>query len=171
MGGFRAPAVMDRPSATGGRWSVVAGLRRLAVALLLVPLASHSLSRAAADETLPGPVPVEVVAVLDGDTIEVVAQIWIGQRLRIRVRLAGVDAPELRGACEAEKAGAERARALVVRSVEGDGVTLNEIAYGKFAGRVVARVVLPDGDDLSALLLRSGLAKPYDGGPRPGWCG
>jgi hypothetical protein len=44
---------------------------------------------------LPGPIPAELVRVIDGDTIEVRARIWLDLDLTTRVRLAGIDAPEL----------------------------------------------------------------------------
>ena len=42
-------------------------------------------------------VPARVVRVIDGDTVEVLARPWPGQTIQAIVRLAGVDAPELRG--------------------------------------------------------------------------
>jgi endonuclease YncB( thermonuclease family) len=47
---------------------------------------------------------------------------------------------------------------------------LSQIQYGKFAGRVVARVETLSGEDLSAALLTAGLARPYAGGARTPWC-
>ena len=37
-------------------------------------------------------------------------------------------------------------------------------------GRVVARVALPDGEDLAAGLIAAGLGRVYDGGGRIAWC-
>ncbi len=49
-------------------------------------------------------------------------------------------------------------------------VRLREIRYGKFAGRVLARVETLDGTDLGQGLLAAGLARPYDGRRRASWC-
>ena len=68
----------------------------LAVALLAAAITADSPAR----ELLPGPVPARVIQVIDGDTIAVKARIWLNQELETRVRLEGVDAPELAGRCE-----------------------------------------------------------------------
>jgi len=59
---------------------------------------------APAAERLPGPVLARVMTILDGDTLEVQARIWLGQAVTTRVRLDGIDAPELIGKCGAEGA-------------------------------------------------------------------
>ncbi|MFQ5958217.1 MAG: thermonuclease family protein, partial [Alphaproteobacteria bacterium] len=87
-----------------------------------------------------------------------------------RVRLAGVDAPELHGACPRERALAKAARALVVGTVDGARVTLRDIRHDKFGGRVLARVRTAAGEDLAAMLVAAGLARAYDGGERAAWC-
>ncbi len=99
-------------------------------------------------------------AVVDGDTIHCGEQ---------RVRLAGLDAPELRARCEEEarlaQAATERLRGLV----EG-GVTLHQTGQDRF-GRTLAVVRDQRGEDVAAVLIREGLARPYDGrGRREGWC-
>lgn len=118
---------------------------------------------------LPGPVPAEVVEVIDGDTIAVRAHIWPGHSVETRVRLAGVDTPEVRRPdCEAERAlGHEAARAVAGLLPPGRAVSLYEIELGSFAGRVVARLQLDDGEDLGAWLSARGLAQPYG---RSDWC-
>ena len=84
----------------------------LAVSLFLGPS-----TRAA--EVLPGPVAADVVRVIDGDTLDVLARVWLGQTVQVRVRLDGVDAPELRGRCAGERAQAEEVRAWLVRQLAG----------------------------------------------------
>jgi endonuclease YncB( thermonuclease family) len=131
---------------------------------------------ARAGERLAGPVPAAVIAVVDGDTLSVRAHIWLGQRVETLVRLAGVDAPELRGKCERERALAAQARdflraRLGPREAASGGVLLRDIRLGKYAGRVLARVQGPDGADLAELLLAEGLARRYAGRERPSWCG
>ena len=121
-------------------------------------------------EVLPGPLPARVVEVVDGDTLEVSARIWLGQAVRVRVRLAGVDAPELRGKCAAERRTAGRAKAFLATAI-GDGeIRLSQIRYGKYAGRVLARIAAADGRDLGQALLAQGLARAYAGGKRVSWC-
>ena len=139
--------------------------------------------RLGAGERLAGPLPAWVVSVIDGDTLEVRVHIWLGQDLNTRVRLAGIDAPELKGKCDREKDLARRARAYLLARLDpadsgvgakagaGAGeIRLREIRYGKFAGRVLARVETLDGTDLGQGLIAAGLARPYDGRRRASWC-
>jgi endonuclease YncB( thermonuclease family) len=138
--------------------------------LLALPLLAASVAPAPADETLSGPVPAEVLRVIDGDTIVVRARIWLGQTVETDVRVAGIDTPELRGDCDAERDLAERARDLLIGLLGEAPVTLRDIEYGTFAGRVVARVETAEGD-INTPLIEAGLAQPYDGrGARPDWC-
>ena len=53
----------------------------------------------------------------------------------------------------------------------GKTVTLVNVELGKYAGRVVATVLLADGAYLSDMPIKAGLGRPYDGGAREGWCG
>ncbi len=163
----------------------------MAAAILMWLLVLGAAPASGAEDILTGPVPAAVEEVIDGDTLRVRARIWLGQDLAIYVRLAGVDAPETRGACARERELAQRARDFVAsrlalgRDPGGDpggdpsgdpsgdvepSVQLREVRYGKYARRVVARVETEAGLDLSAALLAASLAQPYDGGPRPVWC-
>jgi endonuclease YncB( thermonuclease family) len=143
--------------------------------LLALGLSVFTSGTAGSAERLAGPVPARVMSVLDGDTIEVRARIWLGQEVRARVRLAGIDAPELDGGCMRERDLAAEARAFLVSRLTPAGaepaeISLRDIRYGKFAGRVLARVEAPDGEDLGHSLLAAGLARPYNGGRRAPWC-
>ncbi|MBF0334926.1 MAG: thermonuclease family protein [Alphaproteobacteria bacterium] len=124
----------------------------------------------AAAEPLPGPVPVQVIEVVDGDTIRVAAQVWLDQTLTISVRLRGVDTPESRSRCPAEREAAARAKAWVEARMAGGGLTLEQVDHDKYARRAVARVRLGDGTDLASGLIKAGLARPYDGGHKATWC-
>jgi endonuclease YncB( thermonuclease family) len=57
-------------------------------------------------------------------------------------------------------------RSLVV----GQVVTLTAVQPDKDDKRVDAYVRLPDGRDLGDALIAVGLARPYGGGRRDGWC-
>jgi endonuclease YncB( thermonuclease family) len=125
---------------------------------------------ASADDGLPGPIPARVLDVIDGDTVAVEAEIWLDQRVVTRVRLADVDTPEMRADCDGERALAEAARDRLAGLLAEGAVTLSNIHYGTYAGRVVATVSV-DGRDAGATLLREGLAVGYAGrGPRHDWC-
>ncbi len=58
----------------------------------------------------------------------------------------------------------------MVEAIENaERVEFCEPLWGKFAGRVVAHVVV-DANDLAEELIVAGLARAYDGGQREGWC-
>lgn len=117
-----------------------------------------------------GPVRATVTRVIDGDTFEASAAIWLDQQIVVHVRIAGIDAPELRARCDAERQGAEAARDFLARRIAGGEVRLSRIRYDKYGGRVDAAVA-DDRGDIAQALLRARLARPYDGGRREGWCG
>ena len=128
----------------------------------------HSVGASA--EPLPGPIPAELVSVIDGDTVAGRARIWPGQFVETRGRLAGVDTPERRGAdCAGERALAEAATLFTEDWLSGDSaLALHEVETGSFAGRVIARIVRADGDSLGEALTEAGLAVAF-GEPAP-WC-
>ena len=142
----------------------------LAGAALLAGLSGAFLAGGRAGERITGPIEARILDVVDGDTIVVKARIWLGQDVETRVRLVGVDAPELKGACERERALAVAARDFVRARVGGAAVVLTDVRYGKYAGRVLARVRAPGGEDLSAALIAAGLGGAYDGRTRAPWC-
>lgn len=139
-----------------------------------------------AGERLPGPVPGIVERVIDGDTFAVRARIWLGQQVRVHVRLAGIDAPEIKGRCARERAMATAAQrfaedffgnsgssdmpAAPVGSHMSPQIWLSDISEGKYAGRILARVANAAGEDLGNALLGAGIARPYAGGARQNWC-
>ena len=121
-------------------------------------------------DTLAGPIPAEVIRIIDGDTIKVRATIWLNQTIVVSVRLRGIDAPELfRPKCPAEKTLARAAKASVATVTPvGSQVWLSEISRDKYGGRVVATVTTPGGQILSTHLLAHGQAIIM-GGAKP-WC-
>lgn len=125
---------------------------------------------AIAKETLHGPIQAEVIRVIDGDTFDVRAQIWIGQYIETRVRLNGLDTPELRGKCQSEKIKAQNAKAALESLILNKHVYLDDIHGGKYAGRVIANAKTDQGFDLSNRLIEQGLARPYHGDKRDSWC-
>lgn len=145
-------------------------LAEFTAVLAIVALASVTDGEGASREAIAGPVPADVTAVIDGDTLEVRARIWLGQDVATRVRLLGVDTPEIHGKCDQEREAAQRAKAFVEAAVAGGRITLTNIQYGKYAGRVVAEVVLADGRSLAETLIEAGLARAYSGGKRQPWC-
>jgi endonuclease YncB( thermonuclease family) len=133
------------------------------------PIAPSASERA---KPLHGGYAAEVLRVLDGDTFEARVRAWPGIEITTRVRLRGIDAPELGGArCAEERAKAEAARdALKAMLAEGD-VAVMRVGLDKYGGRVLADAATRATPDISAAMLASGLARRYSGGRRDTWCG
>ena len=114
--------------------------------------------------------PVDVIRTIDGDTFEARVHLSPGLDLTTRVRLRGIDAPELKAACPQELQMAEAATDAL-RDLLGEGeVTIFNIGPDKYQGRVVADVATKRTDNVSAALLAAGHARSYSGGHRSGWC-
>ena len=114
--------------------------------------------------------PVDVIRTIDGDTFEARVHLWPGLDLTTRVRLRGIDAPELKAACAQELQMAEAA-GVALRNLLGDGeVTIYNIGPDKYNGRVVADAATRRTENVSAALLAGGYARSYSGGRRGGWC-
>ncbi len=114
-------------------------------------------------------VPATVISVYDGDTFTIEAETWPGQWVRKKIRVNGIDTPEIRTKCKSEKALGYKARDFAV-DLLGEKVILKNISDGKFAGRNLADVYLSDGRNFSEIMISSGLARIYNGGKRSGWC-
>ena len=122
-----------------------------------------------AKEILDGPFDFELVEVIDGDTFRAKVKIWLGQTVTVKVRLKGVDTPEMNGKCAAEKKLAQQAKKFAADWLATRPAQLVNVHYGTYAGRVLATTQQPDGTTLSTALLSQKLAKPYRG-RKASWC-
>ena len=114
--------------------------------------------------------PVDVVRTIDGDTFEARVHLSPGQDVTTRVRLRGIDAPELKAACAEEFRMAEAATSAL-RDLLGQGeVAIYNIGPDKYQGRVVADVATRQTGNVSAALLNAGYVRSYNGGHRGSWC-
>lgn len=97
------------------------------------------------------------VRVVDGDTF-----VLTDSKERIRVR--GVDTPEMRGGSPAERIRAQKAKETL-ENLLGNGYSLTRYGHDRY-GRTVADVVVKDGN-VADVLIAQGLAKPcYIGLPK-----
>ena len=133
----------------------------------------------------------------DGDTVTVAAEVYPGHVHRLNLRLAGIDAPEMTSKDAGVKALAELARVRLVKLL-APGIDLSETRHltraemqkvlqgrsgdnrvvavtvwcqgmDKF-GRVLAEIAADeDSERAGSVLLREGLAVPYDGGTKQQW--
>lgn len=108
----------------------------------------------------------EITSIYDADPFRANIEGWpsvIGQRVPIRVN--GVDAPEIRGKCAKENAGARAAKQHTISKLRGaKTIELRNIRRGKYFR------LLADRESLARSLVDAGLARPYHGGTRLGWC-
>jgi len=112
----------------------------------------------------------KVISVYDGDTFRVDIDSLspiVGKN--IRIRLNGVDTPEIQGKCQYEKDLALKARDFVRNKLtNAKEIKLTKLQRGKYF-RVVADVMV-DGVSLEKELLENKLAYKYTGGKKSSWC-
>jgi micrococcal nuclease len=121
-------------------------------------------------ELVAGPVEARVLRVIDGDTFEAEALVWPGHRVRVAVRIRGVDAPELRSRCVAERHAGAHAKDALERLIGGRIVTISQVGGGKYYGRVLADATNAEGLPIADTLLKRGVVRPYGGGKRVPFC-
>ena len=112
-------------------------------------------------------VQVSDIRVIDGDTFDAVLALADGQGFHVRVRLADIDTPELRGKCDREKRLARAAKAFAADWLSVPPVMLDVRGRGRY-GRLLAAVESGRGD-LSGALMGADLARLYKPGKKP-WC-
>jgi micrococcal nuclease len=156
-------------------WAVACFAAGLVVGVLVAPgLAGRSAEPAAAapqNGIVRGGHPAEVLRVYDGDTFEARVRIWPGMDITTRVRLRGIDAPEMSARCAEERSKAEAARDALLRLLNEGAVAVSGIGQDKYGGRVDADVSTARTANVSAALIERGLVRRYAGGKREGWCG
>lgn len=125
----------------------------------------------AALSTLRAAHPAEVLRVIDGDTFEARVRIWPGLEITTKIRLRGIDAPEMsKPRCEEERLKALAARDALQAILDQGDVGVSAVALDKFGGRVIADASSRATPDVSAAMLGAGLVRSYAGGRRESWC-
>lgn len=163
------------PLLTRGPYPLVT-LPSLVIILLLSPPAlGATLNQKQPMIRIAGPIEAIVLHVIDGDTVEVMAYTWPDEMKRVRIRIPDIQAPESteRGAkCEAERTAGLRAKSyLSQRLPEGATVSLIDIRPGKYARRMIARMLDSSGKDIATALVETGHALPWlYKQPKPSFC-
>lgn len=103
------------------------------------------------------------VRVVDGDTVYVVVDVpGFGHR-RLKLRLDGIDTPELRSKLPNEKKLADLAKTQVIEMIQGKPVSIECGKFDNF-GRVLAHVYEMNAEtSVNQLLVKRGLALSYSG--------
>jgi len=103
------------------------------------------------------------LAVVDGDTVDLEIDLGLEIRHRIRVRLYGIDTPELHSTVASERAAAQKARVFVIDAIFGRPLIVETIKdrtekYGRYLANVFVEGVEKS---VNAQLLEAGLAVSY----------
>ena len=101
----------------------------------------------------------KIIAVYDGDKVTAVVDLGFLHSQEMKLRLYGIDTPEMRGA---EKEEGRKVRDIVRNMILDKEVTIRSYKdkQGKY-GRYLANIVLEDGLELNQWLVDNGHAKPY----------
>ncbi len=148
-------------------------LFRSFLAIFIVAIfASGVIAFAQAKPDYPSGYHAKVLSIYDGDTFTAQIFSWPQHSIEARVRLRGIDTPEIRGKCASEKQKAQQAKQRLIELIpEGSMVTLYQIELGTYAGRIIADVSTENGEDVGAVMLDENYARPYlyrEG--RKSWC-
>lgn len=100
--------------------------------------------------------------VVDGDTI------WMGG---VKIRVADIDTPETHPPrCAAEAEVGDRATRRLQQLLNAGPVALEPIERDEDRYGRKLRLIVRNRVSLGETLISEGLARPYHGGPRQGWC-
>lgn len=103
----------------------------------------------------------QVVRVIDGDTVVMDIDLGLNTWLRRQhIRLAGINAPEIRG--EERPQGLAAMVYLIDALQDVDTLTIRTVKdkAGKY-GRYLAELFLPDGRSINQMMIKSGNARAY----------
>ena len=110
---------------------------------------------------------VYVNEVIDGDTFHITFFIK-SQPMTMKLRLFGVDTPELSSKNPLEKEVAREVTEFLKKKIEGKYFTCELVKHDKYGGRVVGKLFYKN-RDLSDILLEHRLGKCYEGGNKGEW--
>lgn len=103
--------------------------------------------------------PIRFNCVVDGDTA------WVDSE---KIRISGIDAPEIDGKCPYERVLAQRAKSRLSELLSAEPFSVSRSGTDRY-GRTLATVYLRDRGDVGLVLVRDGLARVWSGRRMP-WC-
>jgi micrococcal nuclease len=104
---------------------------------------------------------VEVIRVIDGDTVELNIDMGNNTFWRDKFRLAGINAPEKH---KTDKAAADAATAFLANALQEENLFVNTYGKDKY-GRRLCRFFTVNGN-VNLRMIEAGHAVAYDGGKR-----
>lgn len=103
----------------------------------------------------------KVVNIVDGDTVDVVFR-FHRKLIKLRIRLIGIDTPEIRTSNEIEKQkGLEAKEYLTQILAEHDNYMYIKCDTFDNFGRTLATLYTPDGENVNMYMIDMGFAKEY----------
>ena len=109
-----------------------------------------------------------IVSVYDADTITALLDIGFNFSYKIKLRLWGINTPEIKTKDDRERKFGEEARKFVEQLVLNKWLRIKTYKSEKY-GRYLADVYLEDDTLLNELLIEKGFAREYFGEKRDGW--
>jgi len=105
----------------------------------------------------------EIVKIVDGDTVDLVLDLGFSTFVQQRLRLKGIDTPELSSTNESERIIANEAKGYVsVWLINQKKLTVKTFKDDKY-GRIIAEIYGDDSLCLNKILIDNGYAWEYDG--------
>jgi len=115
--------------------------------------------------------PAHVLDIYDADTMTLLIDIGFNVLIKEKVRLMGIDTPELRTKNKKEKALGYEARDFVRGLILGKDIEIQTYKKGKKGkfGRYLVDIFIEDEITLNNILIDKGYAVPYFGEKKKGW--
>ncbi len=107
-----------------------------------------------------------ITRVIDGDTVDAQIDLGFTVSVSVRLRLYGIDTPELHSQDDAAKLAAVKAKALTTELLQGKTVKISTYKKPDKYGRYLADIFLEDGTFVNEKIMQEGLANPYFGGKK-----
>lgn len=106
----------------------------------------------------------QVLKIVDGDTIDCIVDLGFDMMMEARIRLAGIDAPELRTRDTEEKKFGMYAKEWLLNKLNGDIIVTTEYdnEKGKY-GRILGTIWV-DGVNINHQMITENVAVAYTGG-------
>jgi len=115
----------------------------------------------------------QITKIIDGDTVDAIIDLGFDVKLKRRVRLAGIDTPELNSKNPQERQAAKIARDYLKSLLKSKEIYLKseKVKWDKYNRYVAYIYVIPNEYEVtvSKIMFDKGLAKPYYGGKKEEW--
>ena len=109
---------------------------------------------------------IEILRVVDGDTVDVRIDLGFNVWHKCRVRLMGINAPESRTRDKEEKKRGLAAKQWLINTLESAQADIEMKSYGSGKyGRILGEIYIND-ININQLMVSEGHAVKYDGGKR-----